>query len=510
MTATTVLDAPRAKPVWLVSDQTDDELRIALAREASMAWAKLSVSERAHRLRPAVTWLMEHAERCADVICAENGKPRVEALGHEVGASIGALTWLCDNAPRVLAPRSITPGWLLYRTAEIRRRPHGVVLVISPWNFPLSIPLGQVATALVSGNAVVLKPSEVTPRCADLVAEAFAACDLPHNLLTIVHGDGQVGAALIDARPDKVLFTGSVATGRRVMAAAARHPIPVTLELGGVDAMIVCEDADIEYASSAACWGATFNGGQVCASVERLIVHDAVYEPFIAALVRKMGQLDPNRESGRTTLDRQAAVYDAHVADAQARGLTLRCGGVSLGDRYTPTVIDGDGVEASTVWREESFGPIVAVARFRQDEEAVAMHDASPFGLTASVFSRSRSRARHMAEQLTAGVVSINDVAASLHAFAEIPWGGVGDSGFGRSHGAEGLLACTWVQVIEQTRAGVFEFKRPWWYPYTAPQQSLIDNFSQLVGERSALAKARRLGRLGRQAVALLTRHPRL
>jgi acyl-CoA reductase-like NAD-dependent aldehyde dehydrogenase len=478
------------------------------ARRAQRGWAQVPVQERAALVAGAADRLLEREEDIAELLTEENGKLRLEAVAHEIGPMVAQLRWLEDEAAGILDPESVSLRTLPNRHASIRRRAFGVVLVISPWNIPLAIPMSQVAAALVAGNAVVLKPSEVTPRCGALVAELFQG--LPAGLLQVVQGDGKVGAELIAARPDKVLFTGSVATGRKVMAACAAHPIPVGLELGGVDALIVCEDADLEYASSAACWGATFNGGQVCASVERLLVHRSVADRFRLMLVDKLDRIDPERELGRVTAQKQRAVYESHVADARARGLQVHGGDWSDVRRFQPTLVHGEGLLDSDVWKQESFGPLVAMHLFDDDEEAVRLHDDTPFGLTASVFSRDIERARSLGLRLKAGLVSINDVGATLYGHPELPWGGVGESGFGRSHGREGLLELTWPQVLEESRVHGFEPKRPWWYPYDHQQLELMRLFGQLVGHGPVRHKARLLARMGRRAASMVSHAPRL
>jgi acyl-CoA reductase-like NAD-dependent aldehyde dehydrogenase len=495
---------------WLLAHDSELPLQMRLARDAQRVWANVTVQERASRLSGALRALSRRMDEIADLVVEENGKPRVEAIVHEVGGSMHNLAWLCRQGPGVLHTQRRSIGWLPHRCAQVERRPHGVVLVIAPWNFPLSIPMGQVAAALLAGNAVLLKPSEATPRLGQMVSDLFAECDLPQNLLTVIQGDGSVGAALIDLKPDKVCFTGSVATGRKVMASAARFPIPVSLELGGVDAMIVCDDADIELASSAAVWGATFNGGQVCASVERVLVAQSVAERFIQAVHYKLSELRPGRDQGRVTVERQLEVYRAHLADAVDRGLDVRGGGPDGHGGFRPTTICGPGVASSEVYRDESFGPLIAIRTFRSDDQAVVMHNASPFGLTASVFSGDRNRGLAVAGRLRAGLVSVNDIAASLHAFGELPWGGVGESGFGRSHGPEGLLAMTWPKVVESTRPGLPEFKRPWWYPYDPVQLELLTDFTHLLGRPSLRERARRISGVGSAAARLFVRHPRL
>jgi succinate-semialdehyde dehydrogenase/glutarate-semialdehyde dehydrogenase len=449
-------------------------------------------------------------DELAALIADENGKRPVEAIGHEVGASIANVRWLCERGRGALASEAVWMPSMPHRRARIVREPLGVVLVIAPWNFPLSIPLGQVVAGLLAGNAVIFKPSEVTPRVGAAIEDLLEGCQLPTNLFQLVQGAGEVGAQLLAHRPDKLFFTGSLATGRKVMEAASRFPIPVCLEMGGVDALIVLDDADLEYASSAAVWGAFFNGGQVCASVERLLVHESVRDNFVRRVVDKARALEPAVDLGPITADKQRAVYARHLDDARARGLTIHCGGAMLEPRIlAPTVIDVADRRDALVWREESFGPLLAVHGFRHDEEAVALHNELWGGLTASVFTASPARAEAIAAQLDAGLVAVNDVAATLHAVAELPWGGVGSSGFGRSHGVEGLREFCRTKVVDSARAGE-RFKRPWWFPYGGLQTEMISAYTRLVGERSAGRRAWAALDLGRSALRLLGRHPRI
>jgi succinate-semialdehyde dehydrogenase/glutarate-semialdehyde dehydrogenase len=484
--------------------------RVAAARSLAHTWEHEPIAARVERLRPLFAELRNRRDEIADLICEENGKPRVEAVGHEITTCLANLDFLLRRAPEVLGPRKQGLKWMPNRQAMIIRRAHGVVLVISPWNVPLAIPLAAVLSSVLAGNAVILKPSEVTPRIGGLIGDLLRCCHLPPGLVQVIQGDGKVGAGLIAARPDKVFFTGSVATGRRVMAAAAQHPIPVSLELGGVDAMIVCEDADLELAASAAAWGATFNGGQVCASVERLLVQESVVEHFSQLLADKLERIDPVEELGRITMPRQREVYDRHIADARERGLELVLGGDYLDEHHmAPTLVQGEGILDSKVYREETFGPVVTLAPFASESDAIRLHNDSPYGLTASIFTRSRSRARGMAARLRTGLVSVNDIGATLHGHAEVPWGGVGESGFGRSHGEEGLLEATWAQVIDESRWNGFEPKRPWWYPYDHRQMALIEAFTDLVGAECTRSRLRALGRAGKAAVGMATRSPR-
>jgi succinate-semialdehyde dehydrogenase/glutarate-semialdehyde dehydrogenase len=495
---------------WLLCGEDELTLRYRLARQAQRAWAKVPVEERASKLNRVGDALVERMDELAALVTEENGKRPVESIGHEVGAALSNVRWLCEKAWRALEPAGVSMPWMPHRRARVQHEAWGVVLVISPWNFPLSIPLGQVVAGLLAGNAVILKPSEVTPRVGAVIEDLMDTCGLPPNLFCVMQGDGSVGAKLLEARPDKVFFTGSLATGQKVMQAASRYPIPVCMELGGIDALIVLEDADLDYASSAAVWGGFFNGGQVCASVERLLVHESVRENFLRRVVDKARSLEPTVDLGRITASKQRAIYERHIEDARARGLDIHCGGDYIGpETLAPTIIDVASGREALIYREESFGPLMAVRSFRADADAARIHNELWGGLTASIFTGSSKRAEALAQQLDAGLVAINDVAATLHAVPELPWGGVGSSGFGRSHGIEGLLEFTWTKVLDTPRVGR-HFKRPWWFPYGGPQAEMISAYTRLVGARGLRPRVRAAVDLGRSAVHLMGRHPRL
>jgi succinate-semialdehyde dehydrogenase/glutarate-semialdehyde dehydrogenase len=479
--------------------------------KAQKIWATIPVAQRAQRFIPALEMLDERVDEFAAIIHQENGKPLLEAVSHEIGASLVYLKWVISQAPKLLGDEPRALSVFPHRKATIERVPWGTVLVIGPWNVPLYIPLSQVIPALIAGNAVVLKPSEITPKSASILQELLHDCCLPDGLFQIIEGDGKVGAKLIKDKPDKVLFTGSVATGRKVMAACAKHPIPVTLELGGVDAMIVLEDANLEFASSAAAWGATFNGGQVCSSVERLLVAEPIRENFMSLLIDKLERIHPEQDLGPITFSGQKKIYESHLADARERELDVPIGGHFIGNnRFAPTLITGDGITESAVWNQETFGPILAATEFSTDDEAIDLHNSISSGLTASVFSSDPTRARRIASKLRAGLVAINEVGATLYSQPELPWGGVGKSGFGRSHGAEGLVDCTWPRVIEENRFNAPEPKRPWWYPYGTKQLEMMQSFGRAQVAGSRMKQLSEVVKVGRAAAKMLVRTPRM
>lgn len=480
------------------------------ARKAQALWETASVEDRARRLRPLARMLADRREAIADLIEEENGKPRTEAILHDVVAAAQFVAWACDAAPRVLAPVTENPAWFVHRTARIHRRPFGVIGAIGPWNIPLYIPVSMVMPALLGGNAVLFKPSERTPRIGLLLGRMIDELDLPRDLVQVVTGGPEAGAALVAAHPDKLLFTGSAATGRKVMAACARFPIPCALELGGVDAMIVREDADVALTASAAAWGATFNGGQACCSVERILVHRSLHDALVARLTDRLAQISVRSDLAPAIDERQHALWLEHVEDARARGLRIRHGGDDAGERrVVPTLIEGEGILQARCWREETFGPVVAVCPFDSDDEAVRLHNDTPYGLTASIYTRDPAGGRALAARLRAGAIAINELGAMVYAAPELPWGGVGASGFGRSHGEEGLLDATWAQVIDEARVPGLEPRRPWWYPYDAAQAEALGRLADAVGGGPVRASAA-IADTGRRVLRLLTRAPRL
>ena len=473
---------------------------VARARKAQKAWAVLPVEERVQRLLRLRDAFAERAEDLVEILSRECGKPRHEALMHEVAALIDQTGWLCKHAPAALAPETLSLHLMKHRGSQVRFEPRGVVGVVSPWNFPLVIPMGSVIEALIAGNACVVKPSEVTPLVLLEAKKIYDSTGLPEDLFGVVIGHGATGQALIDSGIDFCVFTGAVETGRRVAAACGQRLVPCTMELGGKAPLIACDDCDLERTAHAIVWGGFANSGQACISVERVYAHDKVYQPLldrVRALTAALRQGDPARDFvdvGAIIFPKQIDIARRHVEDALQKGATLICGGKTLpaqGQFFEPTILAGCD-HTMTVMREEIFGPVVPIMRVRSDDEAVALANDSHLGLNAYVFSGSRSRARRIAERIEAGSVVINDV-LSNYATIEAPFGGIKQSGFGRIHGIEGLRdMCNRKHVSFGVLPG--PARDPYWYPYTAKSFHWLQRGVKLLFGGGSLAK--RIGEL--------------
>jgi acyl-CoA reductase-like NAD-dependent aldehyde dehydrogenase len=458
---------------------------VSHARATQFEWAKVSIPDRCAKLEVLCERLMASRHGLADAVVFESGKPRVEALFADLFVALDSAKYWSQNAASMLRTQHVPHhssaakakrGCLVYE-------PLGVIAIICSWNYPLAIPLSQIIPAVAAGNAVVCKTSDFTPQCGELIGRLFLDAGFPKNLVTIVQGGGEVGQALIEATPDKVLFTGSVATGRRVAEACAKKLIPSVLELGGKDAMIVLADADLDIAASAAVWGSYTNCGQVCLSVERLFVEESVSESFAAQCVAKTRKLrlgpgsDPSTDVGPLIRPQHVERMSDLILDAASRGARVLCGGnprPDLGPNFfEPTVIAG--VDSSMkLFQEETFGPILALESVRDAECAIARANDSPFALSASVWTGDTKRGEAIAGRLRAGAVMVND-AISYFAIAEAPHGGCGSSGWGRTHGKAGLLEMVQTKYIDMDRLARRE--KPWWYRYGAELERSADAF---------------------------------
>jgi len=467
-------------------------------RMAQPAWARLSYRERARFILHAREIVLDQLEDIAKLISRETGKPKSEAISMEIVPTLDLMQHFAHNTRKLLDRRKIDLGQynFMARSSYIVYKPLGVVGIISPWNFPWATPLDEVVMALMAGNGVVVKPSELTPLTALKIADVFKQAQLPEGLLAIVTGDGSTGAALVDAGVNKIMFTGSVKTGKCVAEAAAKHLTPVVLELGGKDPMIVLEDADLENAARAAIWGAFCNSGQACASIERCYVHESIAEKFTDLVVQETRRLKQDKAStdaidiGAMTNERQLEIVEDHVSDAVERGAQVRTGGHRLenggGWFHQPTVMTNVD-HSMKLMRDETFGPVLPIMTFKTDEEAIRLANDSIYGLTASVFTRDIARGRRIAPQIDAGTVMINEVVYT-HAVAQTPWGGVKQSGYGRTHGRLGLLELVSAQHIHAN--ALPRLSDVWWFPYTKQAGELFRGFARRFTTGSVLSSS--------------------
>jgi len=461
--------------------QSTEDVRAAVerARKASAGWGALPVGERARFLEYVLRGLVQRKDEVVETIVAETGKPHTEALALEVLPACDALQFYARRARHILADRK--PPLHLLKTKKLRivHRPLGVVGVITPWNFPFLLALNPCIQALVAGNAVLLKPSEFTPFSAQLLADLFENTGLPEGVFNVVQGDAVAGEALVTAGVDQISFTGSLATGRLVAEACGRNLVPCTLELGGKDPMIVCEDADLERAARGAVYGAFSNAGQVCTSTERVYVEEGIADAFIERVVAETADLRQGAEGdfeiGAMIRSEQLAVVEAHVQDAVVRGARILAGGrrnpdCGPGLFFEPTVLV-DVTHDMQVMREETFGPVLPIMRVRDISEALQLANASHYGLNANVWTKNRQRGVEIARAIDSGCVVVNDCMLT-YGVTESPFGGVKQSGIGRVNGELGLKSFCSVQSILVDRLG--SRREPFWFPYGARKSKLL------------------------------------
>jgi succinate-semialdehyde dehydrogenase/glutarate-semialdehyde dehydrogenase len=450
--------------------------RVARARAVQEGWGSLDRMDRIRRLRPLLDAIGSRSREIEDTIVAETGKPRTEALV-EIATVLDLIRFYLRQAPSFLGQQRISTGWLLWKRAFLVRDPVGVVGVIAPWNYTFILTMTPVVTALFGGNAVLVKPSEFTPYAGLLAEDLAADAGLPEGLVQVIVGTGATGAALVESGVDKIVFTGGTETGRKVLAAASASLTPAVLELGGKDAAIVLEDAELRRAARGILWGGCQNAGQTCVSVERVFVLEEVYEAFLRELLAETRKLRagsvPGLDMGPIVVPDQLVLLEAQLQEAIEGGGKIRAGGQRAdpaSNVFHPTVLT-DSPWNSAVLNEETFGPILPVVAVRDQEEAIRRTNQSGYGLSASVWTGDWRRGMAVARRLRVGGVTVND-ALVHYGIPALPFGGVGESGFGRTRGLEGLSEMTRTRATVVDRLGLE--REPWWFPYSKRTERML------------------------------------
>jgi len=520
--------------VGRVPQTSDEEVRAAVtrSREVFHNWKTTSFAQRRALVMKAREVILAELDEIAHLISAESGKPFGEAIAMEIAPVLDLMQYFARKAERLLKPRRVNIGLYttLGRYSKIVYHPLGVVGIIPAWNYPFSIPLGEAVMALMAGNSVVIKPSELTPVIGEKIGEIFEKAGAPANLVQVVTGDGRAGAALVDAAPDKIMFTGSVATGKKIAAAAAKNLTSVVLELGGKDPMIVFDDANLQLAAGAAVWGAFCNSGQSCSSVERLYVQEGAANQLTKLIVDKTRELKQGAGDaedisiGAMSSERQLKMVEDHVEDFRRAGAKIEVGG-RISDRetrnadgsaqdpviqnpkskiqnlfYEPTVITG-ATNDMRAMQEETFGPTLPIATFKTEEEAIRLANDSEFGLTASVWTRDYEKGRRVAERIEAGSVCVNEVLYT-HGIGQTPWGGFKNSGRGRTHGVEGLMELVQPQHIHVNRFAILP--DAWWFPYSPEAVKTFRGFATKFASGSLFRTSLLMPQLGKRIRELL------
>jgi acyl-CoA reductase-like NAD-dependent aldehyde dehydrogenase len=472
------------EPIGEIEVNTAEQVAAAVgrARAAQTSWAALSIDQRTRVMRRALKILLARQEQFITVITSETGRSRHETLMMEILPACDALAYWAKRAKRALADDKPALHLLKTKKLIITYRPLGVVGIITPWNGPFILSLNPTVQALMAGNAVIVKPSEVTPFSGRLVAELFRDAGLPADVLTVLEGDGETGAALVEAGVDKISFTGSVRTGRRIGEVCGRRLIPCTLELGGKDAAIVCADADLDRAAKGVVFGAFMNSGQFCCSTERLYVVDSVADQLITKVVREVQRLrlgsSGDYDLGPAIWPSQLELIERHVDDARRRGATVLLGGRRSGELfYEPTVLT-NVTHDMAIMREETFGPVLPIVRVADEGEALRLANDSEYGLSGTIWSKDEARAIALARKWDTGSVCVNESSITYGAL-EAPFGGRKASGVGQVNGADGLRSYCYAQPIVVDRFGARE--EHVWYPYSLKKARLLQRTIRVI-----------------------------
>ncbi|MDP4169238.1 MAG: aldehyde dehydrogenase family protein [Bacillota bacterium] len=445
-------------------------------------WSELPMSQRLEYLKKLKEYMVENIEVIAKTIADDTGKVLTEALVADIMPTLDAIQHICQHGTKMLKREKIkTPLLLIGKKSFVEYMPRGVVLVISPWNYPLQLAVVPMISALAAGNTVILKPSEVTPLVGKCIEELFISAGFPDGVVQVAHGGKEVGAAFTNGSPDYIFFTGSVRTGKIIQEVAAKNLVPTTLELGGKDPLIVFADANLERAAKGAVWAAFTNSGQVCMSAERLYVEKSVYPRFLELLKKEVDKLvqgnDENSDIGTMTFPAQVEIVKKQLDEALSRGAELVTGVPShlwQKGMYLPPTIVKNVTHDMKIIQEEAFGPLLPVVPFETEEQAITLANDTVYGLNASVWTHDRAKARRVASRLVSGAVVINDVIVTV-AHHGLPFGGTKQSGIGRYHGSGGLRTfCHEKAIMEDSGRRKSEIQ---WYPYKGKYPLFLNLF---------------------------------
>ncbi|MCM3573034.1 aldehyde dehydrogenase family protein [Mesobacillus subterraneus] len=459
------------------------------ARESFGNWSGLAISERIRYLKNLKQLMVDEMDQIAKIISDDTGKVLTESIVADIMPTLDAIDHIIRHAEKVLSRKKVkTPLLLIGKKSFIEYMPRGVVLVISPWNYPLQLAMVPMISALAGGNSVILKPSEVTPLVGKCIEDLFRRSGFPEGTVQVAHGGKEVGAAFTAGKPDYIFFTGSVRTGKIIQQQAAKDLIPTTLELGGKDPMIVFDDANLDRAVKAAAWGAFTNSGQVCMSAERLYVQKSIYGKFLEKLKKEVNSLqqgtDLDSDIGSMTFPGQKEVVKAQLDEAIERGAKLETGlkpSDWKGDMFLPLTVITEVKQDMKIIQEESFGPLLPVVPFDTEEEAIEYANGTVFGLNASVWTRDKAKARRVASRLVSGAVVINDVIITV-ANHGLPFGGTKESGIGRYHSEAGLrIFCHEKAIMEDMGFMKSEIQ---WYPYKGKYPLFLKLFQSYFAEK--------------------------
>lgn len=475
-----------------ICEEAEVAAAIARGRQAFSVWGTTPARDRLGRLGRLRGAIVDDLDGIVARLVAATGKPELEALAGDVMTTVDFIAYYEQHAERFLASEERPGHWLAPRSDfRVDYEPLGVIGIISPWNYPLQLAMIPLVTALAAGNTVVLKPSELVPSVGALISELCARAGLPPAVVQVLQGGPEVGEALLTARPDKLFFTGSAATGKKIVARAAEHLVPLELELGGKDPMVVFADAHFDRAVNGAVYGAFVNAGQACVSIERVYVEAPLYERFVAAatesaLALRVGS-DRTSELGPLIRSAQCELIDAHLDDALRKGARLTTPRRREGNRFHPMVLR-DVSHEMRVMTEETFGPVLPIMPFRTESEAIELANGTCYGLNASVWTRDQERAARVVRSLAAGSCAVNDVVKNI-ANPALPFGGERQSGWGRYHGPEGLRAfCRTKAIMVNDSASATEMN---WFPYRASSYEIVKSLIVArYGDAPVLSKA--------------------